>query len=70
MSGREGGKKKPLKAPKKEKGEMTEEDVEQQKKNKEQQKALEEARKIASQKGPLSKFLNRIKLKTISINEI
>lgn len=59
MSGREGGKKKPLKAPKKEKGEMTEEDLEQQKKNKEQQKALEEARKIASQKGPLSKLLKQ-----------
>jgi hypothetical protein len=29
--------------------------MEQQKKNKEQQKKLEEARKIAAQKGPLSK---------------
>jgi hypothetical protein len=31
--------------------------LEQQKKNKEQQKALEDARKIAAQKGPLSNFL-------------
>ncbi len=31
--------------------------MEQQKKNKEQQKKLEEARKIAAQKGPLSKQL-------------
>lgn len=39
---------------------MDEEDIEQQNKRKEQQKALDEARKIASQKGPLSmnkKFL-------------
>ena len=55
MSGREGGKKKPLKAPKKEKSELTEDDVEHQKKMKEQQKALDEAKKIAAQKGPLSK---------------
>lgn len=60
MLEKKGGKKKPLKAPKKEKGEMDEEDIEQQNKRKEQQKALDEARKIASQKGPLSmnkKFL-------------
>lgn len=30
--------------------------MEQQQKRKEQQKALEEAKKIAAQKGPLSKF--------------
>jgi hypothetical protein len=50
MSGREGGKKKPLKAPKKEKDEMDEDDIELQKKLKEKQKALEDAKKIASQK--------------------
>ena len=55
MSGREGGKKKPLKAPKKEKAELDEEDLERQKKLKEQAKKLEEAKKIAGQKGPLSK---------------
>ena len=33
---------------------MDDEDLEQQEKRKQQQKALEEARKIASQKGPLT----------------
>jgi hypothetical protein len=37
---------------------MDEEDIEQQNKRKEQQKALDEARKIASQKGPLSMSKN------------
>ena len=44
-----------MKAPKKEKAELDEEDIERQKKLKEQQKKLEEAKKIAGQKGPLSK---------------
>lgn len=54
MSGREGGKKKPLKAPKKDKAELDDDEIEQQNKRKEQQKALEEAKKIAAQKGPLT----------------
>ncbi|XP_011693646.1 PREDICTED: translation machinery-associated protein 7 homolog [Wasmannia auropunctata] len=53
MSGREGGKKKPLKAPKKDSKVMDEEDVAFKQKQKEAQKALAEAAKKASQKGPL-----------------
>ncbi|XP_015519073.1 translation machinery-associated protein 7 homolog [Neodiprion pinetum] len=53
MSGRDGGKKKPLKAPKKESKDLDEEDVAFKQKQKEQQKALAEAAKKAGQKGPL-----------------
>ncbi|KAK0084701.1 hypothetical protein PV325_006549 [Microctonus aethiopoides] len=53
MSGREGGKKKPLKAPRKEQKEMDDDDVAFKQKQKEQQKALAEAAKKAGQKGPL-----------------
>ncbi|KMQ82184.1 translation machinery-associated protein 7-like protein [Lasius niger] len=53
MSGRDGGKKKPLKAPKKESKMLDDEDVAFKQKQKEQQKALAEAAKKASQKGPL-----------------
>ncbi|KNC26903.1 hypothetical protein FF38_10934 [Lucilia cuprina] len=53
MSGREGGKKKPLKAPKKESKDLDEEDMAFKQKLKEQQKALEAAKQKASQKGPL-----------------
>lgn len=53
MSGREGGKKKPLKAPKKDQRELDEDDVAHKQKLKEQQKALAEAKAKASQKGPL-----------------
>lgn len=53
MSGREGGKKKPLKQPKKDQREMDEDDILQKQKLKEQQKALQEAKAKASQKGPL-----------------
>ncbi|XP_029052824.1 translation machinery-associated protein 7 homolog [Osmia lignaria lignaria] len=53
MSNREGGKKKPLKAPKKEQREMDDQDVAFKQKQKEQQKALAEAAKKASQRGPL-----------------
>lgn len=53
MSGREGGKKKPLKAPKKESKEMDEEDVARKQKQKEQQKLLDAAKVKAAQKGPL-----------------
>nr|CAI5837288.1 unnamed protein product [Callosobruchus analis] len=53
MSSREGGKKKPLKAPKKDSKELDDADLEYKQKQKEQQKALQEAKAKASQKGPL-----------------
>ncbi|CAL8128273.1 unnamed protein product [Orchesella dallaii] len=53
MSGREGGKKKPLKAPKKDNKEMDDDDMARKQKQKEEQKALE-ALKAKAQKGPLS----------------
>lgn len=53
MSGRDGGKKKPLKAPKKKDQEVDEEDLAHKQKMKEQQKALQEAKAKAAQKGPL-----------------
>ncbi|KAM9365792.1 translation machinery-associated protein 7 [Pholidichthys leucotaenia] len=53
MSGREGGKKKPLKAPKKESKEMDESDVAFKQKQKEDQKAMEAMKAKASGKGPL-----------------
>lgn len=53
MSGREGGKKKPLKAPKKEGKEMDEDELAFKQKQKENQKALEAAKQQASKKGPL-----------------
>jgi len=54
MSGREGGKKKPLKAPKKETKEVDDEEVARRQKQKEDQKALEALKAKAGQKGPLS----------------
>ncbi|KAH9493209.1 Translation machinery-associated protein 7 [Bulinus truncatus] len=54
MSGREGGKKKPLKQPKKDKGEMDEDDAAFKQKQKEEQKALKEAAAKAASKGPLT----------------
>jgi len=53
MSGRQGGKKKPLKQPKKEGGELDEQDVEFQRKQKEEKKAMEEAKTKAAGKGPI-----------------
>jgi len=53
MSSREGGKKKPLKAPKKDKQEMDESDVEFKKKQQEEQKRIKEMAAKAGQKGPL-----------------
>uniref|UniRef100_A0A1I8N0S3 Translation machinery-associated protein 7 homolog n=1 Tax=Musca domestica TaxID=7370 RepID=A0A1I8N0S3_MUSDO len=53
MSGREGGKKKPLKAPKKESRELDDDDMAFKQKQKEAQKALEAAKAKAAQKGPL-----------------
>ncbi|VDI77298.1 Hypothetical predicted protein [Mytilus galloprovincialis] len=53
MSGREGGKKKPLKAPKKEKGDMDEDDMAFKQKQREEQKKLAEAKAKAGGKGPM-----------------
>ncbi|KAJ1111358.1 hypothetical protein NDU88_008694 [Pleurodeles waltl] len=54
MSGREGGKKKPLKQAKKQSKEVDEEDAAFKQKQKEEQKKLEELKSKASQKGPLT----------------
>ncbi|XP_014865389.1 PREDICTED: translation machinery-associated protein 7 [Poecilia mexicana] len=54
MSGREGGKKKPLKAPKKQNKEMDDEDVAFKQKQKEEQKAMDALKAKASGKGPLA----------------
>ncbi|XP_060897824.1 translation machinery-associated protein 7 [Labrus mixtus] len=54
MSGREGGKKKPLKAPKKASKEMDDDEVAFKQKQKEDQKALEALKTKASGKGPLA----------------
>ncbi|XP_017580515.1 translation machinery-associated protein 7 [Pygocentrus nattereri] len=54
MSGREGGKKKPLKAPKKQSKDMDEDDMAFKQKQKEEQKALESMKAKAAGKGPLS----------------
>lgn len=53
MSGREGGKKKPLKAPKKASKEMDDDDVAYKQKQKAEQKAMEELKAKASGKGPM-----------------
>ena len=54
MSGREGGKKKPLKHPKKQAKETDEEDKAFKQKQKEEQKKLEELKAKATRKGPLA----------------
>lgn len=53
MSGREGGKKKPLKQPKKDKKDLDEDDLAQKQKLKDEKKALEQAKAKAAQKGPM-----------------
>ena len=53
MSGRQGGKLKPLKQPKKQSNDVSEEDLEFKKKQQEEQKKLKELAQKASQKGPL-----------------
>lgn len=53
MSGREGGKKKPLKAPKKDSKDLDEDDLAHKQKMREQAKALEAAKQQAAKKGPL-----------------
>ncbi|OWK63516.1 Translation machinery-associated protein 7 [Lonchura striata] len=53
MSGREGGKKKPLKQPKKQTKDLDETDLAFKQKQKEEQKKLEEMKAKAAGKGPL-----------------
>uniref|UniRef100_A0A0K0D0J7 Translation machinery-associated protein 7 homolog n=1 Tax=Angiostrongylus cantonensis TaxID=6313 RepID=A0A0K0D0J7_ANGCA len=53
MSGRQGGKAKPLKQPKAAKKELDEDDIEFKKKQMEEKKKLAEIAAKASQKGPL-----------------
>ncbi|XP_072136244.1 translation machinery-associated protein 7 isoform X2 [Mobula birostris] len=53
MSGREGGKKKPLKQPKKSNKEMDEGDLAFKQKQKEEQKKMAELKAKAAGKGPL-----------------
>ncbi|KAJ3102585.1 Translation machinery-associated protein 7 [Phlyctochytrium bullatum] len=53
MSGRQGGKLKPLKAPKKKGADMDEDDLAFKQKQKEEQAKLKELQAKASQKGPL-----------------
>ncbi|CAL8338025.1 unnamed protein product [Merluccius merluccius] len=54
MSGREGGKKKPLKAPKKQNKDLDDEDMAFKQKQKDDQKAMEALKAKASGKGPLA----------------
>ncbi|XP_072296114.1 translation machinery-associated protein 7 [Eucyclogobius newberryi] len=54
MSGRDGGKKKPLKAPKKQSKDVDEDEMAFKQKQKEDQKALEALKAKASGKGPLA----------------
>ena len=54
MSGRQNGKKKPLKAPKKKTQDVDDEDVEFKKKQAEEQKQLKELQAKAQNRGPLT----------------
>ena len=54
MSGRQGGKKKPLKQPKKQQTEMDDEDKAFKQKQREEAKKLAELKAKAGQKGPLA----------------
>lgn len=54
MSGREGGKKKPLKAPKKASKDVDDDDMAFKQKQKEDQKAMEALKAKAAGKGPLT----------------
>jgi len=64
MSGRQGGKKKPLKQPKKEGGgDVDEQDKEFKEKQKEQKKAMEEAKVMAAGKGPIGQGSKKLTAK-------
>ncbi|XP_046882164.1 translation machinery-associated protein 7 [Hypomesus transpacificus] len=54
MSGREGGKKKPLKAPKKQNKDVDDDDAAFKQKQKEDQKAMDALKAKAAGKGPLT----------------
>ncbi|CAL8354049.1 unnamed protein product [Gadus morhua 'NCC'] len=54
MSGREGGKKKPLKAPKKQNKDLDDEDMAFKQKQKDDAKAMDALKAKASGKGPLT----------------
>uniref|UniRef100_A0A0B6YRK7 Coiled-coil domain-containing protein 72 homolog n=1 Tax=Arion vulgaris TaxID=1028688 RepID=A0A0B6YRK7_9EUPU len=54
MSGRDGGKKKPLKQPKKAKEDVDEDDAAFKQKQRDEQKALKDAAVKASSRGPLT----------------
>ncbi|KAM6325545.1 translation machinery-associated protein 7 isoform 1-T1 [Podargus strigoides] len=58
MSGREGGKKKPLKQPKKQSKDLDETDLAFKQKQKEEQKKLEEMKAKAAGKGPLDSVIS------------
>ncbi|GAA52643.1 hypothetical protein CLF_108505 [Clonorchis sinensis] len=60
MSSREGGKKKPLKQPKKTQQEMDEDTMMQKQKKREEQKKLEEARALAASRGPIGQGSKKI----------
>ncbi|KAM6325548.1 translation machinery-associated protein 7 isoform 3-T4 [Podargus strigoides] len=62
MSGREGGKKKPLKQPKKQSKDLDETDLAFKQKQKEEQKKLEEMKAKAAGKGPLGFALKMVLL--------
>jgi len=53
MSGRQGGKQKPLKQPKKKSADLDDEDLAFKQKQREEQKALKEAAAKAGAKGPM-----------------
>ncbi|KAL6584674.1 hypothetical protein OROMI_003963 [Orobanche minor] len=53
MSSKQGGKAKPLKRPKSDKKEYTDDEIAHNQKKKEEEKALKELQTKASQKGPL-----------------
>ena len=60
MSSREGGKKKPLKAPKKDVREIDDEDLKLKQKQREDQKALAEAKAKAATRGPIGQGNKKI----------
>ncbi|XP_074597110.1 translation machinery-associated protein 7-like [Brevipalpus obovatus] len=63
MSSKQGGKKKPLKAPKKDVQEMDEEDLARKQKMREDAKLLKEAQAKASGKGPIGVGNKKITVK-------
>ncbi|KAF7256571.1 hypothetical protein EG68_06596 [Paragonimus skrjabini miyazakii] len=60
MSSREGGKKKPLKHPKKTQQELDEDTAAEKQKMREEQKKLQEARALAATRGPIGQGSKKI----------